>query len=122
VFFSCAFACAGALVPRVEELQGTTTPITLVIVIALLLSFAVNSSPGGALAHVLAFVPVTAPITMPGRIVQGAAPAWDVAAAVLVTLAAAAALVPLAARIYRGPVLQTGSAVKLRQAWRSARG
>jgi ABC-2 type transport system permease protein len=35
---------------------------------------------------------------------------------------AAAALVPLAARIYRGAVLQTGSAVKLRQTRRSAQG
>jgi hypothetical protein len=38
-----------------------------------------------------------------------------------VTLAAAAALIPLAARIYAGGVLRTGSAVKLREAWRAAR-
>jgi hypothetical protein len=37
-----------------------------------------------------------------------------------VTTAGAALLVPLAARIYRGAVLRTGSAVKLRDAWRAA--
>ena len=31
------------------------------------------------------------------------------------------ALIPLAARIYSGAVLRTGSAVKLREAWRAAR-
>ena len=39
----------------------------------------------------------------------------------MVTIAAACALIPLAARIYEGAVLRTGSAVKLRQAWRMAR-
>ena len=29
-FFACAFACAGALVPRLEELQASTTPLTLI--------------------------------------------------------------------------------------------
>jgi hypothetical protein len=39
----------------------------------------------------------------------------------VVTVAATALLVPLAARIYSGAVLRTGSAVKLRDAWRAAR-
>ena len=36
-------------------------------------------------------------------------------------LAAAALLIPLAARIYSGAVLRTGSAIKLRDAWRASR-
>ena len=43
-FYSCAFACAGALVPRQEELQATTTPLTMVILISLFMAFAVNST------------------------------------------------------------------------------
>jgi len=38
----------------------------------------------------------------------------------VVTIAAAAALIPLAARIYSGAVLRTGSAIKLRDAWRAS--
>jgi ABC-2 type transport system permease protein len=121
-FYACLFACAGALVPRQEELQSTTTPLTMVILISFFVSFAVNANPGGTLAHVTAFLPTTAPLTMPSRIITGDAPAWEVVASFAVTLAAAVALVPLAARIYEGGVLRTGSAVRLRDAWRAGRG
>jgi ABC-2 type transport system permease protein len=117
-FYSCLFACAGALVPRQEELQSTTMPLTLLILVSFFLSFAVNDNPDGTLAHVTAFLPMTAPLTMPGRIITGDAPAWEIVASYAITLAAAAALIPLAARIYEGGVLRTGSAVKLRDAWR----
>jgi ABC-2 type transport system permease protein len=120
-FYASAFACAGALVPRQEELQSSITPLTLIILISMFLAFAVNADPDGTLAHVTAFIPTTAPITMPGRIMQGEVPAWEVAAAAVVTIGATALLVPLAARIYSGAILRTGSAVKLRDAWRAAR-
>ena len=35
------------------------------------------------------------------------------------TLSSALALIPLAGRIYSGAVLRTGSAIKLRDAWRA---
>jgi ABC-2 type transport system permease protein len=120
-FYSCAFACAGALVPRQEELQAATMPLTMAILVSFFVSFAVNDNPDGTLAHVTAFIPTTAPLTMPGRIITGDAGALEIVASFVVTLAAAAALIPLAARIYEGGVLRTGSAVKLREAWRSAR-
>ena len=60
------FAVAGALVPRQEELQSSTTPLTMLILISLFAGFIVNGDPEGTLAHVCAFIPTTAPITMPG--------------------------------------------------------
>ena len=47
---ACAFACVGSLVPRLEELQASTTPLTLIVMISLLVAFAVNSDPEGTLA------------------------------------------------------------------------
>ena len=118
IFYSCAFACAGALVPRVEELQATTMPLTLTIMVSLFVAFAVNADPESTLAHVTAYIPFTAPMTLPPRILVGAAPWYEVLGGALITLAAAAALIPLAARVYSGAVLRTGSSVKLRDAWR----
>ena len=120
-FYSAAFAVAGALVPRQEELQSSTTPLTMIILISLFVGFAVNENPDGTLAHVTAFIPTTAPITMPGRIVMGAVPAWEIVASVAVMVLSTLALVPLAGRIYAAVVLRTGSAVKLREALRLAR-
>jgi ABC-2 type transport system permease protein len=120
-FYACAFACAGALVPRQEELQSTMTPLTLTILVAFFVSFAVLENPDGTLAHVTAFIPMTAPMTMPPRIVTGDAAAWEIAASLAVTIGASIALIPLAARIYEGGILRTGSSLKLREAWRAAR-
>jgi len=118
-FYSGLFACAGALVPRQEELQASMTPLTMLILISFFLSFVVLDDPDGTLAHVSSFIPLSAPITMPPRIALGEAPAVEILAAFAVTVAGALALIPLAGRIYSGAVLRTGSAVKLREAWRA---
>lgn len=77
---------------------------------------------GLALAAVCSFLPPVAPMIMPARIAVGEANTVEIVGAFAVTLGAAALLIPLAARIYSGAVLRTGGAVKLRQAWRAARG
>jgi ABC-2 type transport system permease protein len=118
-FYSGLFACAGALVPRQEELQASMTPLTMLILISFFLSFVVLDDPDGTLAHVSSFIPFSAPITMPPRIALGEAPAVEILAAFAVTVAGALALIPLAGRIYSGAVLRTGSAVKVREAWRA---
>jgi ABC-2 type transport system permease protein len=120
-FYASAYAVAGALVPRQEEIQSSTTPLTMLILVSLFLGFAVNEDPDGTLAHVTAFIPPIAPVTMPSRIILGAAPAWEIAASVALMVASTLALIPLAGRIYAAVVLRTGSAVKLRDALRLAR-
>ena len=120
-FYAAAFAVAGALVPRQEELQSSTTPLTMLILVSLFAGFAVSENPDGTLAHVTAFIPPMAPVTMPSRILLGAAPAWEIAASVAVMIIATLLLIPLAGRIYSAVVLRTGSAVKLSEALRLAR-
>ena len=49
-FYASAFAVAGALVPRQEEIQSSTTPLTMLILVSLFVGFAVNDNPDGTLA------------------------------------------------------------------------
>jgi ABC-2 type transport system permease protein len=119
-FYACAFAVAGALVPRQEELQSTMTPLSLILLVSLFLGFAVQGDPDGTLARVTSYIPTCAPITMPPRIVSGDASTLEIVASFVVTIGASAVLIPLAGRIYAGGVLRTGSALKLREAWRAA--
>jgi ABC-2 type transport system permease protein len=97
------------------------TPLTVIILVSFFVAFAVRENPDGTLAHITAFIPMTAPLTVPPRIVTGDIPAWEIVASLLVTVGATALLIPLAARIYSGGILRTGSALKLRDAWRAAR-
>jgi len=120
-FSAGLFACAGALVPRQEELQSSMTPLTMLILISFFISFAVLENPDSTLAVVSSFIPFSAPMTMPPRIALGEASTVEIVAAFAITAASAAALIPLSGRIYSGAVLRTGSAVKLRDAWRAAR-
>ena len=118
-FYSTAFAVAGALVSRQEDLQNAMTPLTLLILTAFLLSFQALNAPDSTLARITQFLPPTAPMIMPVRVALGEATRLEIAIAVAVTAAGAALLVPIAARIYSGAVLRIGAKVKLRDALRS---
>jgi ABC-2 type transport system permease protein len=118
--YSCAFAVAGALVPRQEEIQSVTAPLTIIILASFFLSFGALDDPSSSLAHVLSFVPPSAPMIMPVRLIAGDASAGEVVASVALTLTAAVALIALAARVYGAAVLRTGSRVTLRAMWRAS--
>jgi len=120
-FYAGLFACAGALVPRQEELQSSMTPLTMIILFSFFASFAVLDNPDGTFARVTSFIPFSAPMIMPVRIALGEASTVEIVSAFVITAAAAAALIPIAGRIYSGAVLRTGSSVKLRDAWGAAR-
>jgi ABC-2 type transport system permease protein len=96
--------------------------------ILILASFLLSAldDPGSTIARLLSFVPPSAPMVMPVRLIAGDAAAWEIVASVALTLAGATGLIALAARVYGAAVLRTGSRVTLRAMWRatalSARG
>ena len=83
-------------------------------------SFFSLSAPDSPVVSALSFFPPFAPMLMLVRMALGEAGAAQVALSVLVTAAATAGLVVLAARIYGGSALRFGARVPLREAWRSA--
>jgi ABC-2 type transport system permease protein len=78
---------------------------------------AVASDPEGAWARLVSVLPPTAPFAMPGRIALGVAEWWEPVLAVILALAAIAALVVFAGRMYTGAILHIGSRLRLRDAW-----
>lgn len=119
-FYACMFAMAGALVPRQEDIQNSTGPLTVVLVGSFLLSFSAIEEPGGTLARVLSVVPPTAPMVSPVRIIAGDMPLAEIALSIAVLLVSTGLLVAAAARVYENAVLRTSTRVRLRDAWRSA--
>ena len=73
-FYAAMFAVAGALVPRQEEIQNVTTPIQVVLFATYFLSFQAVSDPQGGLAQILSFIPPTAAIVLPVRVIAGDIP------------------------------------------------
>ena len=121
LLWSALYAIAGVMVSRQEDLQSSTTVLTVLLVIGYLLAFPAIDDPDGTLAVVASLVPLFSPITMPLRVALGEASAAEIAASLGLLILGIALLVPLGARIYERSVLRMGKPMKLREAWRAAR-
>jgi ABC-2 type transport system permease protein len=119
-FYSCAFAVAGAIVSRQEELQSTTAPLSLMLYASFFLAFFALSNPDSMVARVASYVPASAPLTMPQRVAYGGASGLEAGLSIALSVAVTALLIPLAARLYSGAILRMGGQVKLKEAWREA--
>jgi ABC-2 type transport system permease protein len=111
------WAVAGALVSRIEDLGSTTTPVQLLVMLPFFATVFVNT-PGPTMTA-LSFVPFSAPVAMPVRMVlEGGVPVWQPLLALALLVVCAAAVVLVAARLYEGSLLRTGGTTSLGQAWR----
>jgi ABC-2 type transport system permease protein len=120
-FYSCLFAASVALVSRSEELQNTTTPLTVVILGSFFGAIYALGNPESGLARLISLLPPSAPLTMPVRITVGVAEPWEILLSLILSVAAILGLVRVAARLYEGAILRTGGAVKVREAWAAGR-
>ncbi|UGT63616.1 ABC transporter permease [Nocardia asteroides] len=118
LFFAVLYAAAGSLVSRQEDVNSTTTPLTVLIVAMFGIASVAVRDPDGALSATLSWVPPFSAILMPLRIAAGVATPAQIAGTVLLMVAVTAGLSLLAARVYERSVLRTGGTVSWRQALR----
>lgn len=115
-FIACWWAVAGALASRAEDLQTTATPLSFLMMTVFFGAFFFE----GTALTVASYVPPFSCVLMPMRLLRGDAGWWEPFAAIAILLAAMAATVVLAERLYRRALLQTQGRVTLRQAWQAA--
>jgi ABC-2 type transport system permease protein len=115
--YATVFGTLGSLASRSEDAQSVVGPVTVLLVVGFLVSFAAIGSASTTWARLVSWFPAWAPFAMPNRIAMGAAPWWDPIVAVALTLAAIAGLVILGGRVYSGAILHTGATLKLADAW-----
>ena len=119
--YACAFAVAGAMVSRQEDVGSVTTPLTIILVAGYLASFGVSGDPGGTLATVLTLLPATSPLVVPARAAVDGLPTGELIASIVLLVASTFALIWLAARIYERAVLRVGAPLGLRETLRLVR-
>lgn len=110
---ACLWAAGGALASRTEDVQTTTTPLTLVLVGMFFLALSVD----GTVERVLSFVPLISTILMPTRLLSGDVPLWEPVLALVLTLAFAALMIGVGTRLYRRALLKTQGRLGWRAAW-----
>ena len=116
-FYSVAYAAVGALVSRQEDLSTASAPITWLLVGAFWLSLMAldfGRNPNGTVAQIAAFVPPTAPMIVPTRVVAGDMSAIALATAIGLELLGTVGLILLGARVYERAILRIGAPVRLR--------
>ena len=116
VALACLWAVAGSLASRTEDLQATSTPLTMLM----LVMFFGGLSLDGRGQVVASFVPPVSAVVMPKRILAGGVDWWEPLVALALLAAFALATVWVGERLYRRALLQTGGRVSLRQAWSAA--
>jgi len=112
---ACVWAATGALTSRQEDLQATTLPMQALIMIPFFISVYVTEP--GRWMTILSYVPFSAPLTMPRRLMVGDAAWWEPLLSALGMAATGAILVVIATRLYEGALLRTASRTSLRTAW-----
>ncbi len=118
--YATLFAAAASLVSRPEDLQSVVTPITILVLIPFLVSFTIVDNPTATLPQVLSIVPFFAPILMPVLVSLGAVAGWQLALAMVLTVATIGVMTLIAGRVYSNSVLRTGARVRLREAFSSS--
>jgi len=113
LLIACLWAVTGALASRTEDVQSTSTPLTMLLVAI----FFGSAFLDGAAQTVLSFVPPASAVLMPQRILEGDAAWWEPFVALAILLVAAGAVVLVAERLYRRSLLQTHGRISVRQAW-----
>ena len=116
IALACLWAVAGSLASRTEDLQATSTPLTMLM----LVMFFGGLSLDGRGQVIASFVPPVSAVVMPKRILAGGVEWWEPLLALGLLAAFAAVTVWIGERLYRRALLQTGGRVSLRQAWSAA--
>ena len=116
IALACLWAVAGSLASRTEDLQATSTPLTMLM----LAMFIGGVSLEGRGQVIASFVPPVSAVVMPKRILAGGVEWWEPLVALGLLAVFAAVTVWVGERLYRRALLQTGGRVSLRQAWSAA--
>jgi ABC-2 type transport system permease protein len=119
-FYSTAMGFLGSLASRVEEASNASMPVTMTATACYLLSIlVVQQEPDGLLAQVMTFFPPAAPMVVPLRVALDAIGPLEVVVSIALMGVAIWVLFVFGARVYAGAVLQTGSRIRIRDAWRA---
>jgi len=116
-FYSWLYAAAGSMAERQDQVQSLAIPLAAPIIAAYVLSITVLSArnPPATYFKVLAYLPPTAPFAMTTLVGLGSVTWWQFTLSARITLASVAAVVRLAATVYRRAILRTGRRVRLRE-------
>lgn len=107
LLYASLFAGFGSAVDQASDASQFTTPIMLVIIIALYASMACMENPDGNVAFWCSLIPFTSPMVMMVRLPYDV-PLWQMLLSIVLLYGSAIALTAVSAKIYRTGILLYG--------------
>jgi len=115
-FYCWVYAAGGSLADRQDQVQSLAFPLQLPILLGYITSFtALGSGGASTFVKVLAYLPPTAPFSMPVLVGLGQATWWEFLVSVALMLVAIVLVSRAAAAVYNRAILRTGGRVHLRE-------
>ncbi|TRY18837.1 ABC transporter permease [Tessaracoccus rhinocerotis] len=106
---STLWAATGAMATRVQDINNTTMPLMMILMVVYLAGFFAR----GSLATVLSYVPVVSSVVMPQRLLNGTAGWLDALVALLLCGVFMVFSIRLGSLIYRRGLMKTSGILKL---------
>ncbi|MBO0857031.1 MAG: ABC transporter permease [Chloracidobacterium sp.] len=106
--YAALYATIGAVVSNEDDGQQAQWPVSMTFAVSMVVSTLALENPNGAVVTILSLIPFFGPSLMFLRIALGAAPAWQIAASIILLVLTIIAVTWVAAKIYRVGVLMYG--------------
>ncbi len=119
------FGAVGSTASKLEDINTSVMPITLLFIIAfMVVMFSMSSgNVDSILMIVCSYIPFTSPMAMFTRIAMSTVPWYEIVASVAILIASAVGVGVLSAKIYRVGVLLYGTTPKvgsiLKSVWKA---
>lgn len=108
LLFATLFAIIGAIVTNSQEAQQFVFPVLMPFILGLFIAMTAAQNPNSSVAVIGSIVPFTSPMVMPVRISVAGVDWIQMAVSLVLLFATAAAIIWLAAKIYRVAIFATG--------------
>jgi ABC-2 type transport system permease protein len=106
--YAALYAMIGAIVSNEDDGQQAQWPVSMTFAMSFVLSTLAMENPNGVAVTILSLIPFFGPSLMFLRIAIGSAPAWQIAASIILLILTIVVVTWIAAKIYRVGVLMYG--------------
>lgn len=114
IFYATMAAFLGSLVSRVEDIQPMITPMTMLVVIAFMISMFGLTNPDTTFIQICSFIPPFTPLIMFLRVGMLDVPMWEIFVSLGLLAGSIVLLAVYGAKVYRGGVLMYGKGTSLK--------